>query len=218
MILKKLRIEHINITVFIIGGIINLINCITMQRPLWQYFVYVFPFISFALIQAILNFKVNRKINAIIFLILSVLSVAFGDRGNLTGATFLFFAIYAWGNDRFTYVTLILSLFTMVSTFVYKGYTIPQSVNYIAGYTYFIAIYFIMMHPKKARITAELEEETVEIIQNLVMGLKPKQIADKLNMSTEAVNKQIQRARDKMEVGNNEQMIYLLSKNGQISQ
>ena len=146
------------------------------------------------------------------------MSIAFGDRGNLTGATFLFFAIYSWGNDRFTYVTLILSLFTMVSTFVYKGYTIPQSVNYIAGYSYFIAIYFIMMHPKKPRITAELEEETIEILQYLIAGLKPKEIAVKMGMETDAVNKQIQRTRGKMEVGNNEQMIYLLSKNGQISQ
>jgi DNA-binding CsgD family transcriptional regulator len=216
--IKKLRVEHVNITIFIIVGAINLINCITLKYPLWRYIAYVLPFIAFALIQVFLNTKINRKVNAIIFLLCSIFSVAFGDRGNLTGATFLFFAIYSWGNDRFTYVTLILSLFTMVSTFVYKGYTIPQSVNYIAGYTYFMAIYFIMIHPKKPTITAPLEEETIEILQHLVAGLKPKQIADKMNMTTEAVNKQIQRARDKMEVGNNEQMVFLLSQNGQIRQ
>ena len=215
--IKKLRVEHVNITVFTIVGMINLINAITQNKPLWQYFAYVLPFLIFALVQIFLNSKINMKVNAIIFFICSIFSVAFGDMGNLTGATFLFFAIYSWGNDRFTYATLILSLFTMVSTFVYKGYTIPQSVNYIAGYSYFIAIYFVMIHPKKPRINNGFDEDTTEIIEYLIAGLKPKQIADKMNMSTDAVNKQIQRARDKMEVGNNAQMIYELFKKGQIS-
>ncbi len=215
--IKKLRVEHINITVFLIVGIINLINCITLKYPLWRYLVYVLPFISFAILQAILNFRVNLKINAIIFLILSVLSVAFGDRGNLTGATFLFFAIYSWGNIRFTYVTLILSLFTMVSTFVYKDYTIPQSVNYIAGYSYFIAIYFIMIHPKRPKLNNGFDEITNQIIEFLMAGYSNREISKRLYLSIDAVNKRLQRAREKIDVKTNEQMIYKLIKKRYIS-
>ena len=213
--LKKLRVEHINITVFLIVGVINLINAITMKKPPWQYLVYVLPFISFSVLQAILNFRVNMKVNAIIFLILSVLSVAFGDRGNLTGATFLFFSIYSWGERRFTYVTLILTVFTMVITFVIKEYTIPQSINYIAGYSYFIAIYFVMIHPRKPSVEG-FDDETNQIIEHLVVGYKPKEISTRTGIETENVKKKIQRARKKMEVGNNEQMIYNLCRKGQI--
>lgn len=215
--LKKLRVEHINITVFLIVGIINLINCITMQRPLWRYFVYVLPFLSFSVLQAVLNFKVNMKVNAIIFLILSIMSVAFGDRGNLTGATFLFFSIYSWGDKRYTYVTLILSLFTMVITFVIKEYTIPQSINYIAGYSYFIAIYYVLIHPKKPKINNGFDEITNEIIEFLMMGFSNKVISERLYLSVDAVNKRLQRAREKIDVKTNEQMIYKLIKKRYIS-
>ena len=43
--LKKLRVEHVNITIFTIVGTINLINAITQNKPLWQYFAYVLPFL-----------------------------------------------------------------------------------------------------------------------------------------------------------------------------
>ena len=215
--IKKLRVEHVNITIFTIVGIINLINAISGHSPLWRYFAYVFPFLIFALVQIFLNSKINMKVNAIIFLACSILSVAFGDRGNLTGATFLFFSIYSWGNDRYTYVTLILSLFVMVSTFVYKGYTIPQSVNYIAGYSYFIAIYFIMIHPKKPKMHNGFDEITNEIIEYLMAGYDNKSISDRINLSVDAINKRIQRAREKLEVNNNEQMVYKIIKKGYIS-
>ena len=139
------------------------------------------------------------------------------EAGNLTGLVFLIYSLYIFQSFK-TNIIIIIVTTIAISSKVFFGFTSMQLIVLFIGYLYCILIYYLLIHPKKPTVKAELEEETTEILQYLIAGLKPKQIADKLNMTTDAVNKQIQRTRDKMEVGNNEQMIYMLSKNGQISQ
>ena len=214
--LKKYPQTALNIIVFPIMMIANFADQIFKQQSLLERAFFTVPFLIFILLC--IYFRKKYKFNAYLLMVMSVLSLlGTEEAGNITGVAFLMISLYQFQTLKTNYILLISTMIVLVSK-IFVGFSAMQILIMIIGYIYVLGQYFIMIHPKPPRITAELEEETIEILQYLIAGLKPKEISVKVNLSTEAVNKQIQRARDKMEVGNNEQMIYLLSKNGQISQ
>jgi len=213
---ESLKIYHINILAIILIAVFNLITCITKQFSIDKYIFYVIPFFIMAGIYIL--FK-NYKIDALLFITASPLSIFIGTWGNLTGAIFLCFAFYCLEDKKIIIISLFFTLLCIFLKMLFDSNgTIPRTFNYIIGYGYILIMYFILIHPKKYGKLPTLNEDeiNIKIIEMLISGSRIKEIADKVYLSQNAVTKRIEKMRMKYSCGNNEQMIYFLVKNGKI--
>ena len=89
-------------------------------------------------------------------------------------------------------------------------------------YAFIIKCYFDIIHPKKRTIkeTDKIDYTNKEILQYIILGLQPKEIAEKLDgitITPDAVRKRIQRLRKDYNCENDIQFGILLRDKGIIS-
>ena len=215
--MKHRGLNTINASFFILFAVGNLISCITFNDPLWKILIYTLPLIGISVSIYILKKRITYKFTAWLFLGFSLLSVVMGDHGNMTGAIFICFAFYLFQNDRIVIVAAISTALTILGKSVITPFTIPQTINFIGGYFYIIAIYWVLIHPKPLKkISDEIDYETAEVIKMVISGLTYKEIADRLTISTSAVSKKLERCRSRFNAKSNEHLVALLVKKGHI--
>lgn len=176
---------------------------------------YVLPFILAFILYGI--FK-EYKIDFLLFVAATPLSIFIGTWGNLTGAIFLCFSFYTIRDKT---VILIILICAIISIFIKMLFdpdgTIPRTFNYIIGYAYIILIYFILIHPKKINLSRLNEDEiNINIINLLISGDRIKEIADKVYLSHNAVTKRIEKMRVKYNCRNNEQLVLYFVEKGNL--
>lgn len=212
--MESLKLRTVNLFFLIIISIFNLVDCIIKKSNYLDYIIYILPFI---IIITLYLFIKSMKMDAYLFLVASIFSIIFGDWGNLTGAIFLCFSIFCFKNNKAIIIILACTIITIVIKFIANNSTLSQSINYILGYTYIILIYYILIHPKKGKESysiSYLDEIDFKIIKLLISGLKTKDIADRVFLTTNAIIKRLEKLRKKIGAYNNEQLVYKLIEKG----
>lgn len=207
--MEQLRTKNIILLSLFISSIVNFINCIIYKYSWINYIIY--PGILFLIFVFYLVFK-DYKVNSILFFVCSILSIIFGNCGNLTGAIFLCFAFYIIKKKKIINIVICMIILTILIKFIIEKYTLAQMMNYIIIFIAIILIYFDLIHPKKIINTCviKIDEIDSQIIEFLIKGLKNKEISDKVYLSSNAVTKRIEKLRKKYNCYNNEQLIYQL--------
>lgn len=216
--MKRSGLNIINASFFLIIAIANIVDCALTKSPLWEYFAYGLPLIAAAAAIYILKKKITPKITAGIFLAFSILSIAFGDHGNLTGAVFFCFGIYTFKSHKIATIGIVLTALAILGKAVITPYTIPQTVNFIAGYFYIVSVFYVLiMRQDIPRVGSDPDDyEIAEIVKMLINGLSYKEIADRMDVSASAISKRLERVRGRMGAKSNEHLAILMSRNGQI--
>lgn len=211
---KHVKIRHINILTLFLVLFFNIINSIQKTYDIERYIFYILPF---AITLPICIFFKSYKIDAYLFLIASIMSILIGNWGNLSGAVFLCFSLYCFENKRLTMIVICLTIISVGLKFIFlrKDSLITESILYLIGYSYIFIIYYILIHPKNY---FNIDEDSInkKIIQFLIEGNKNKEIANKINLSQNAITKRIEKMRSKYNCGNNEQLIFYFIKNEKI--
>ncbi len=214
-LIKKHPITIINIVVFAVIMAANLFNQISEGKSIIGRGLYTLPFLI--LIALCIIFRNKYKFNAYLFLGMSFLSLmTTSEPGNLTGIVFLIYSLYIFQTFKMNIIIIIVTAIGLASK-IFFGFTPMQVFSTSLGYVYCIIIYYILVHPKKPNIYTGLDEITREIIEYKMAGWSTKAVADKVCLSTDAVQKRISRACDKYDAGNLAQLVYKLMKKGYIS-
>lgn len=196
--------------------IFNLLDQIIKSQSFIERAVFTLPLFIFIILCWI--FRKKYKFNAYLFYVVSILAVlTTNEAANLTGLVFLIFALFIFQNNRMIYIMLI-STPIAIALKTFYDFSHIQIITLVFGYIYCLLIYFILIHPKKPNIYTGLDEITREIIEYKMAGWSTKAVADKVCLSTDAVQKRISRACDKYDAGNLAQLVYKLMKKGFISQ
>ena len=214
-VIKKYHITIINSSFSVLIFFINLFDQIIKNQSLINRAHYTVPFLFFPIFFWI--FRKKYKFNAYFYLGMSILAMlTTSETANLTGFIFLLFSLYIFQSIRTNTIILISTVIAICSK-IFLGFSAMQIFALIIGYAYCLIIYYILIHPKKPNIYTGLDEITREIIEYKMAGWSTKQVADKVCLSTDAVQKRISRACDKYDAGNLAQLVYKLMKKGYIS-
>ena len=215
-IINKYSITIINIVACIIIFVVNLFDQIIKSQSIIDRCPYTLPFIVLGILCYI--FRKKYKFNAYLFASAAILSaLVMDDPGTLTGVIFLMFSLYIFQSLK-TNIIILIAVFLSVVSKIFTGFSGMEIVNILFGYVYCLVIYYILIHPKKPNIYNGLDEITREIIEYKMAGWSTKQVADKVFLSTDAVQKRISRACTKYDSGNLAQLVYKLMKKGYIGQ
>ena len=214
-LIKKNSITIIHVILFVIIMMANLFDQIQNGQSIIGRSIYTLPFLI--LIVLCILFRKKYKFNAYLFLSMSFLSLmTTSEPGNLTGIIFLIYSLYIFQTFKMNIVIIIITAIGLASK-IFFGFTPMQVFSTSLGYVYCIIVYYILIHPKKPNIYTGLDEITREIIEYKMAGWSTKAVADKICLSTDAVQKRISRACDKYDAGNLAQLVYKLMKKGYIS-
>ena len=214
-VLKKHPILIINVFIFTILSGVNIFNLISMGNIVSSKALYVIPLLLIPILCII--FRNKYKFNAFLYAAMSIICLmTTSEAGNLTGIVFLLYSLYIFQSFKTNIIILGITVLTIASK-MFFGFTSMQVIILFIGYIYCLLIYYILIHPKKPNIYTGLDEITREIIEYKMAGWSTKQVADKVCLSTDAVQKRISRACDKYDAGNLAQLVYKLMKKGYIS-
>jgi DNA-binding CsgD family transcriptional regulator len=216
-ITKLLNLYYLSSAVFIYNAVLNCIDCIYDKSGIKDYILYVGLLLLFVPLTLIFKKYKKFKWNAFVFAFIGIGILLDNNPKDHAGVEFIIFSMAIYSTWLTNLILLSIISIIIVVRNVIADMGITYTLNILIVYAFSFIAYYILFH-SKIKITADLGKETKTIIKYLVSGKKPKEIADILYMETDAVNKQIQRARDKLGYENNEQMIFKLSQNGQIRQ
>lgn len=213
----KNKLSLLNSVVIFLIATFNLITCIQLQKDVFNILTEVVLIYGLAGITIYFGYKNWYKWTACLYLFIGLMATLIGVEDNGTGSIFLVFAIYIFNSKRFNIIIICSTIIAIVFKFTLLDYTISQSVNMLILYIYVFLIYYILIHPKKPNIYTGLDEITKEIIEYKMAGWSTKAVADKVCLSTDAIQKRISRACAKYDAGNLAQLVYKLMKKGYIS-
>lgn len=215
MELKEHQINYILILLIPINAIISFI--IENETNILKYFIAVIPFIIALIIYKIF-LRYRFITNSVLYFFCSILCISFAPWDSPHGAIFLMFAIYTWNNKVVLWIYFIITMIFIAIKTIFMPEPTTRILNYVIAYAWLMALYFKKIHPKKQTNLTRLNEDNVNImiIDLLMSGDRLKQIADKINLSQNAVTKRIEKMRDKYNAGNNIQLIVSLIKKGKI--
>lgn len=216
-VIKEKALYLLNIIALILIGAFNLIDCISDRSPFLDYISYVAIFFILAAVLGYGAKKNKYKWNALLFAILGIGTIFGNEPANYSGAIFILYSFYIFNNTKTNIILFIAVSVSIVAKNIFAEIDINNTVNMFLVYTYVFLIYYILIHPKKPNIYTGLDEITREIIEYKMAGWSTKAVADKVCLSTDAVQKRISRACDKYEAGNLAQLVYKLMKKGYIS-
>lgn len=215
-VIKKNIVTIINICMFLLLFVYNLLDQIIKNQNILLRIQYTVPFLIAAILCYV--FRKKYKYNAYLFAVMSVFSIVFTSQpGILTGAVFLVFSLYIFQTKK-TNIIIAGCAAVAIATKIFTGFSTIQVLNLIIGYAYCVGIYYILIHPKPDKVPSKIDDVSWRIIEMRINGLEIKEIADKIYLSTDAVNKRIKRMRHKFNCKNREQLIYKLSKLGYFKQ
>lgn len=222
-----LKLGHITPLFLIIISFYNLIDCVITNAPTEEYFTYIIIFIIPALILLILNKKISaNKSVAWTMLFLGVVSQFMMENGNFSFVLMLSISIYLLNNNKLTISVCAVVFGVQVFIGMYRHYSVNYIINMLVAIAYFLCMYFILWHPKKATPIKladikEVNEIDLQIIALIARGYGSKEIPDKLVFedpladppTPAAIRQRQRRICAKFGVATNGQLIYHLFKN-----
>lgn len=217
--MKKITVNHVHGSLFAIIGVGNLMTGLTKTFPeAWLALIYVAPFVAMSAAFFIFNEKIPKKATGWILLLFTIPAIFAGDNGNITSATMLCFAFYLIPK-RALIIAGITSMFAaIIVKAVISGFTVAQSLNYLAAHAWVLGIYFLVIHPKPLEVShKDLDAETLETIRLSIKGKTHQEIADIQDISTAAVSKRITRAVKKVNAASVLDLAIMVVKTGQVS-
>ena len=216
--MKRSGLNTINAALFFVIGVGNAITILTDDKPLWWLSTHTGVLIGIALAFFLLKPKISPKISAILYVIVSLFSIIFAEHDSLTGSFFLCFAIYILENKKITIFALTATAIAVLAKAAFTPWSVPQTINFIAGYSYILAVYWVLIHPKQPKITSkELDYETLEIILKLYKGMNRAEISDSLSINPSTVTDKMKKARSKMGAKSDMELWEKLRQKGYIS-
>ena len=216
-IYKRIDLYLINFIALVFVCAFNLLKAIQQNREVFIYFTYIAPFLILIGLNYLCKKRNWYKWNALLYAALGMGTIFGNDPGNYSGVVFIVFSLYIFNTTRTNIILLLVTGISIVAKNVFFVLSITDTVNTFIVYGYSILIYYILIHPKKPNIYTGLDEITREIIEYKMAGWSTKAVADKVCLSTDAVQKRISRACDKYDAGNLAQLVYKLMKKGYIS-
>ena len=213
-LIKKYPITIINIIAFVLIFGINVFDQIAKTQSFIGRAIYTLPFLIF--IALCIIFKSKYKFSAYLFLLMSLIPLYTSkEPGNMIGVTFLIFSLYIFQTLKTNLIILSITVIAVAST-MFRGLTSMQIIATYIGYVYFLAIYYILIHPKKPMIVPahDLDQDNRKIVEYLVAGYNNKEIAYRVALTENAVTKRLKAMRDHFEVRTNSQLAYELSLKG----
>ena len=200
--MNKQRIEQLNTAnsslLFLIAVMI-IISCVEASRPFVKY-LYSIPFFGMSILIFLKKKKVTPRITAIFFIIVAGLCIAFGDQGNLTGALFISYAVISiFSNRKIMIISAISTVILILAKSIYSNWTLAQTMIYMVGFIYSVAIYYILNAKRKASVVCrEIDYETAEILELVLKGKTYKEIGDLRDVGKEAISKRVANARKQL--------------------
>lgn len=225
-LIKKVNSYILNIIGLSIIGLLNTISYFEKNQSLWEGFIYcgllwilaIVIFIIYKKEKILVKIKLF-KWNAIVYGVIGLLTVLFGEGpGNFSGILFIMLSIYIFNNKYTNIIILIIILFALTLRATINEYSIKATIALFSIHIFCIIGYFKYWHKVKPRIldAPELDDITAEILEYIVIGYQPKEIAKELtvSLSVNAINKRIQRACQRFNCKTSSHLIYVLCEKG----
>lgn len=188
--------------------------------PWWKFLVYTFPLLLFAVVFYAMRKRIAERLLGGIFIAAAAFAILAGDQGNLTGAPYLFVGLYLSKSKNQTMVAaLTISALAVIGKAVFAGYSVPQVINYIAGFGHLFGVMWVVFVLPSRRIVKDPDADwgTSEVVRLLIEGLSYKEIADRQCVTEGAIKKRLYRERKKYGARNNFELIHLMTKRGHIA-
>jgi len=169
--------------------------------------------IPFAAIGIFLVFNRWKTPLIIIFLLLSAIMTFLNGFGDVGGVVYMCFAVQLIVNPD---LKIIIYIITLCEVLV-KGILIDMDISTVitlgVGYIITAVIFFTILDKKKVKLQVVRKIEDVEVMEKLMRGKLPKEIAYELRISHNQVNKQLQRMRKEYKAKTTYQLISLYKDN-----
>ncbi len=202
-------------------GLVNFVNYLIESKPNIEILTHQAPFVILGAFIVLNRKNISRKITAVLFSILGILTTLQGLEDNTGGLVFFIYAFYIFSNRTHIIITLSITSLAILLKSTLLGFSIAESYNIIIFYIWAIIIYFDIIHPKSDTSTSvicpKLDAETLQILQKLYSGINIKQISYDMFITEDAVSKRIQRARIKMNAKSREHLLAVCRELGYIS-
>lgn len=198
-------------------GYISLMNGLSIAirgYSLMYIFTYILPFIITALVFLIFR-KKEKLLTNIGFFALGLIMSFVGTGGNFSGVIFFLFSIYISPKRNETIIKLVLITVSIACKSLVIQITGIQIINLLAIHYMALGYGYILFSVKKTITVTEIEDQTEQIIDYMIDGLTIKEIAVKSFMTVAAVNKRVNRLRDREGCKTTYQLIAKLSQNRQ---
>lgn len=204
--------RHINL--FVLSLILSF-NSITFFNnvTITFFLINILPFLFFICICLIIK---NYKLDAYIFILISILCTIFGEYDSTTGIIYFCFALYCFEDKKMIIIAIIFTLVAMAIKFSFFYTSTVRTFNFLIGYLHVFLIYYVLWHPKKNTQFYNLSEINRQIISLLIQGNNINCIAGKLCYTPDTIRKRLNNLRSGLNCKNNEQLIYELIKTGNI--
>lgn len=207
------NLTKINLLAMLFVIIMNALILVSKDMDYISTIIYILPFILGGSILLIFR-KYQQSINKHLMLLLGLIITLVGNPGNFSGAIFIIYSVHLNPGRNKTIVKLGLLVIAITCKSLLIEINTIQIVNllFINGLCY--AYYYVLFSEAKQPTVKEIEDQTDQIISYIMQGLTIKEIAVKTFMTVAAVNKRINRLRDKEGCKTNYQLIYKLSESG----
>lgn len=157
------------------------------------------------LIMAVFSYCAYKKpkISGYIYAVISILSLlTTQEPGDLTGAGFMALSIAIL---RIPIIAMIMSIiiFISISTKIFFGFSGNQMMVLFLGNIYYLLIHYILFHPKPKLVINRTpppplcpkpDYDIIEIMQRIIEGELPKQIAPDYGITESGIHQKLSRA------------------------
>jgi hypothetical protein len=180
----------------IVIAVFNLLDCIQQKTGAADYLLFVAPFL---LCSVALYFVKGYKVNAALYAIAGIVIILTGSKGNLSGATLVIFSIYIFNTFTSNMILLGLCMAAIAFRYIFMDWTASDALAIFVGHAFIFSIYFLLIHPKQPQksVISRVDDVTIGIVQYLHDGMRIKDIAEKVYLSTDAVYHRLRRARQR---------------------
>lgn len=214
MVERLNNLSKINIYALLFIIVTNTLSIFIRGASYIYFLTNILPF-SLSILALLIFRKHAFKINSFLMLLLGLALTLIGGSGNFSGAVFIIYSIHMDESRNKTIFKLALMTICVAIKTLFNDITTIQVINLLFVNYLAYGYYYILFTEKKVVTIHEIEDQTEQIIEYLQQGFTVKEISIKTFMSIAAVNKRINRLRDKEKCKTTYQLIYKLSQNGQ---
>lgn len=186
------QLNRIGVITCAVIVIFNSIGNIANQNSIQ---IWVLNVVLFLVIGLWLLFNKSRHVNGIIYLIIAIIFTLNSTEGNLSASIFFAYAAYLFGYHYAKLFVYICAVAVIIIQSVLAGFNVPVFAMVIVGYFSVIAPFVIFTAQPKTKITVVKNLNDAELLNMLVSGKNPKEIAYEKGVTSNAINKQLQRIR-----------------------
>lgn len=190
---------------------------IVSEESFRYYVFYIFIFIPIIPINVFFQIKKEYRWNAFLYALIGIGTLFSKVPANYSGAVFIIFSFYIFNNKITNLILFVGVVISIFSKNIFFNIDINNTINQFMVFTFSFAIYYFLIHPKPPKILKDFDYELAEVIKYKLQGYATKEIGDRLSLSSSAINKKMERARNDYNCKNNYQLIGKLIKQGFIS-